>query len=71
MHIESVRPNVLSVTLTATELSTLVAAARMALDALRSAPPGSAPPEALETLEHVLADYDRGRERLHERTDGG
>ena len=71
MHIESVRPNVLSVTLTATELSTLVAAARMALDALRSAPEGAAPPEAVEALERVLADYDRGRARLHERADGG
>ena len=64
MHIEAVRPNVLTVTLTTTELSTLVAGARMALDALRSAPPGSAPAEAVETLERVLADYDRVRERM-------
>ena len=65
MHIESVRPNVLSVTLTATELSALVAGARMALGALRAAPPGAAPADALDTLERVLADYDRVRERLH------
>jgi hypothetical protein len=65
MHIESVRTNVLSVTLTATELSALVAGARMALDALRAAPPGAAPADAIETLEHVLADYDRVRDRLH------
>jgi hypothetical protein len=64
MHIETVRPNVLSVTLTATELSALVAGARMALDALRSAPPGSVPADAVETLERVLADYDRVRERM-------
>jgi hypothetical protein len=41
----------------------LVAAARMALDALRSAPEPP-PVEALETLERVLADYDRARERI-------
>jgi hypothetical protein len=39
----------------------LVAAAR--LDALRSAPEPP-PGEALETLERVLADYDRARERI-------
>jgi hypothetical protein len=64
MHIEAVRPNVLSVTLTTTELSTLVAGARMALDALRGAPAGSVPEDAVATLERVLADYDRVRERM-------
>ena len=64
MHIEAVRPNVLAVTLTTTELSTLVAGARMALDALRNAPPDSVPAEAVATLERVLADYDRVRERM-------
>jgi hypothetical protein len=64
MHIEAVRPNVLELTLTTTELSTLIAGARMALDALRSAPPGSVPAEAVTTLEGVLADYDRVRERM-------
>jgi hypothetical protein len=66
MHIETVRPNVLEVTLTTTELSALVAGARMAVEALRNAPPGAAPAEAVETLERVLADYDRARARLHE-----
>ena len=66
MHIETVRPNVLAVTLTTTELGTLVAGARMALDALRGAPPGAAPAEAIDTLERVLADYDRVRARMHE-----
>jgi len=60
------RPNVLAVTLTTTELGALVAGARMALDALRNAPPGTTPAEAIETLERVLADYDRMRARLHE-----
>ena len=64
MHIEPLRPNVLSVTLTTTELTALVAGARMALDALRNAPAGAAPQEAVETLERVLADYDRVRDRL-------
>jgi hypothetical protein len=71
MHIEAVRPNVLSVTLTTTELSALIAGARMALDALRSAPPGSAPAAAVETLERVLGDYDRASERLHRPNGGG
>jgi hypothetical protein len=66
MHIETVRPNVLAVTLTRTELGALVAGARMALDALRNAPPGTTPAEAIETLERVLADYDRVRARLHD-----
>jgi hypothetical protein len=69
MHIESVRPNVLAVTLTTAELGALVAGARMALDALRAAPPGAAPAEAIETLERVLADYDRVRERMRSQPD--
>ena len=64
MHIETVRRDVLNVTLTATELSVLVAGARMALDALRNAPAGEVPPDAIATLERVLADYDRVRERM-------
>jgi len=64
MHIEPVRADVLAVTLTKTELGALVAGARMALDALRAAPPGSVPQDAITTLERVLADYDRVRERM-------
>jgi hypothetical protein len=71
MHIETVRPDVLAVTLTTTELGALVAGARMALDALRAAPPGAAPQEAIETLERVLADYDRVRERMRSQPDEG
>jgi hypothetical protein len=71
MHIETVRPNVLAVTLTTTELSALVAAARMSLDALRNAPPGAAPAEAIGTLERVIADYDRVRERMRSQPDEG
>jgi hypothetical protein len=63
VHLERVHGEVVSVRLTLTELSTLVAGARMALDALR-AEPGSAPDEAIVTLERVLADFDAGRARL-------
>lgn len=63
MHLERLRGDVVSVRLTMTELSALVAGARMALDALRSQP-GSAPEEAIELLDQVLADFDAGRARL-------
>jgi hypothetical protein len=64
MHIAPVRQNVVSVTLTLTELGALIAGARMALDALRSAPPGSVPDEAIATLQRVLDDYDSVGERM-------
>jgi len=64
MHIALVRQNVVSVTLTLTELGALIAGARMALDALRSAPPGSVPDNAIATLQRVLDDYDGVRERM-------
>jgi hypothetical protein len=63
VHLERVRGEVVSVRLTMTELSALVAGARLALDALR-AQPGSAPQEAISLLEKVLADFDAGRARL-------
>jgi hypothetical protein len=63
VHLERVRGEVVSVRLTMTELSALVAGARMALDALR-ARPDSAPEEAMRLLEQVLADFDAGRARL-------
>lgn len=56
MKVERVRENVFTVTATSQELSALVAAARMALDALRGDP--RAPAEAVSLLERVLADYD-------------
>ena len=63
MRIERSRENMFTLTATSQELSALIAAARMALDALRSAPEPP-PAEALETLERVLHDYDLARERL-------
>ena len=65
VHIERKRENVFTVTVTSEELSALVAGARMALEAMRSAPEPP-PPSVLEVLERVIADYDRARERLGE-----
>ena len=63
MRIERTRENVFTVVATSQELSALVAAARMALDAMRQAPQPP-PPEAVELLDRVLADYDGARARL-------
>jgi hypothetical protein len=63
MRIESTRDNVFTVRATSQELSALIAAARMALEAMRSAPEPP-PPAALEILERVLSEYDRAREHL-------
>lgn len=70
MRIEQARANVFTVTATGQELSALVAAARMALEAMRGAPEPP-PPEALEVLQRVLADFDRARERLSVRPADG
>jgi hypothetical protein len=63
MRIERSRENVFTVTATSQELSALVAGARLALEAMRAAPEPP-PAEAVETLERVLGDFDRARERL-------
>ena len=63
MRVERLRDNVFTVTATSQELSALVAGARMALNAMEAAPEPP-PPEALQTLQRVLADYDSARERL-------
>jgi hypothetical protein len=63
VHIERPRENVFTLTATSQELSALVAAARLALEAMRSAPEPP-PPAAVELLEGVLRDFDRARERL-------
>jgi hypothetical protein len=69
MRIERARDNVFTLTATSQELSALVAAARMAFEAMRSAP-DPPPPAALDTLDRVLSDFDRARERLDERPGG-
>jgi hypothetical protein len=63
MQIERARENVFTVTATSQELSALVAAARMALEAMSSAPEPP-PATALDALERVLSDFDRARDRL-------
>ena len=70
MHIERSRENVFTVTATSQEISALVAGARMALDAMRSAP-DPPPPAAIEILERVLRDFDAARERLAASPPGG
>jgi hypothetical protein len=64
MRVRQERANVFTLTLTGQELSVLIAAGRMALDAMRT---GSAPAEATGLLAGVLADFDTA---LH-RPDGG
>lgn len=70
MRIERARENVFTVTVTSQELSALVAAARMASEAMRSAPE---PPPAvvIDALEHVLSDFDRARARMDEQSREG
>ena len=63
MRIERARENVFTVTATSQELSALIAAARMALEAMRAAPEPP-PRQAVELLERVLGDFDAARERL-------
>ncbi len=71
MRIERPRPNVFTVTATSQELSALVAAARMAFEAMRAAPEPP-PPEAMEVIERVLRDFDLARARLGgDETSGG
>lgn len=65
MRIERARENVFTVTATSQELSALVAAARMAYEAMRSAPEPP-PTVVLDALERVLSDFDRARGRLDE-----
>lgn len=60
MQIEQVRPSVFQVTLHAYELTSLVAAARWAVNDAE----GELPNEAQEQLEEVLASYDAERDRM-------
>ena len=65
VRVERPRENVFTLTATSQELSALVAAARMALEAMRGAPEPP-PAAAVEILERVLRDFDAARERLAE-----
>jgi len=67
LKLDQIRPNAFTLRATSQELSALVAAARMALDLMRS--DQGAPAETLELLTRVLRDYDRALAR-HEEADG-
>jgi hypothetical protein len=64
VKVEQTRPNVFTLTATSQELSALVGAARMALDAMRG--DAQAPPELIEALERILRDYDAALARGQE-----
>jgi hypothetical protein len=62
MKVTRARENVFALTLTAQELSALVAGARMAVDVMERDP--RAPREAVELLRGVVGDYDDALARL-------
>jgi hypothetical protein len=62
VRVEQTRENVFTVEATSQELSALVAAARMSLEAMRGAP-DPPPGPALDFLARVLDDFDRARAR--------
>ena len=70
MRVERPRENVFTLTATSQELAALIAAARIALEAMRAAP-DPPPREATETLERVLGDFDRARARLSDEPTSG
>jgi hypothetical protein len=67
---ERARDNVFVVTATSQELAALVAAARMALEAMRAAPEPP-PAQVVDALSQVLSDFDQARARLNEPAAGG
>lgn len=60
MKIERVRPAVLQVTLSAYELSAVIAAARWVVEGAE----GELAPEAVEQLQQVLASYEAASRQL-------
>jgi hypothetical protein len=62
MKLERARPNVFTLTVASQELSALIAAARLAVDAMRTDP--EAPKDALQLLGRILDDYDRALARI-------
>lgn len=61
MKIEQARENVFTLTMSSQELSALIAAGRIARDAMAEDP--RSPKEIVSLLEQVLDDYDHARER--------
>ena len=64
MKLEHTRDNVFALIATAQELSALVGAARMSLEAMEQ--DERAPAELLELLRRIMRDYDAALERLAE-----
>jgi hypothetical protein len=58
MKVREIRPGVFETTMTAHELSAILAGARMSLSLMENDPSG-ATAQAMVTLEAVLADFDR------------
>jgi len=69
MKAEQPRQGVYTTTLTAHELSVLLAGARMSLELMKTDPSGSTE-RARETLAGVLADFDRELSRLRGPVEG-
>jgi hypothetical protein len=67
MKLQEIRPGVFSVTLTAHELSVVLAGARMSLSLMQSDPEGTTE-QARSALESVLAGFDAALARAR---DGG
>lgn len=63
MKIERIRPAVLQLTLSAYELSALIAAARWAAEGAK----GDLAPEAVEQLKQVLTSYEAASRQLGSR----
>jgi hypothetical protein len=62
MKLEEIRPGVFSVTVSAHELSVLLAGARMSLSLMETDPQGAGE-QARSALESVLRDFDKALER--------
>jgi hypothetical protein len=69
MELEEPRPGVFTTTLTAHELSVLLAGARMSLTLMETDPAGSTQ-RARDALHAVLADFDQGLARLRKGAGG-
>ena len=63
MEVERTADNRFTVTATGSELSALIAGARMALGLMKRSP-DQVPPEVADRLEAIIADYQQAADRL-------
>lgn len=70
MRLEELRPGVFRATLTAHELSVLVAGARMSLAVMDADPEGSTAEQSREALRRVLDDFDAALGRIRDGREG-